>query len=161
TPYHKTPNVRAEAEFSATNLFRFCAVHLSQENSDEDTHTESQRPEARSLMDTHTIAVVIAASGVLGVVVWVLAKLGQALIKVAEALAAAAAVFFAFWLVIKAVLWALRQTFTHWRTSLTVIGALAWWQWWGWESLATTTGVVAVALAGWRLLDLRSFDAWA
>jgi DNA segregation ATPase FtsK/SpoIIIE, S-DNA-T family len=112
-------------------------------------------------MDAHTIAVVIVAGGVLGVVVWVLAKIGQALIKIAEALAAAAAVFFALWLVIKALLWALRQTITHCRTSLTIVAALAWCRWWGWESLTITAGVVAAALAGWRLVDLRSFDGWA
>jgi DNA segregation ATPase FtsK/SpoIIIE, S-DNA-T family len=112
-------------------------------------------------MDPSTIVAVIAGAGGLGVVVWVLAKVGKALIKIAEALATAAAVLLALWLVIKAVGWALRQTFTHWRTSLTVLAVLAWWHWWGWESLATTSGVVATVLAGWRLLNLRAFDAWA
>jgi DNA segregation ATPase FtsK/SpoIIIE, S-DNA-T family len=130
-------------------------------NSSEDTHKEPPRPQVWSLMDAHTIAVVIAGGGALGVVVWVLAKVGKALIKIAEALAAAAAVFFALWLVIKVALWALRQTVTHWRTSLTVVGVLSWWNWWGWESLATTAGVVAAVLTAWRLLDVRSFDAGA
>jgi DNA segregation ATPase FtsK/SpoIIIE, S-DNA-T family len=112
-------------------------------------------------MDAHTIAVLIAGGGALGVFVWLLAKLGKALIKIAEALAAATAVVLALWLVIKAVVWALRQTLTHWRTSLTIVGVLAWWHWWGWESLAITGGAVVGLLAGWRLLDLRSFDAWA
>ena len=112
-------------------------------------------------MDAQLIAVVIAGGGALGLVVWALAKLGKALIKIAEALAAAAAVLFALWLVIKAVLWALRQTVTQWRTSLTVLGVLAWWLWWGCLSLVLTVGVVAVVLTGWRLLDLVSFDAWA
>jgi hypothetical protein len=35
-------------------------------------------------MDAYRIALVIAGAGVLGVVVWVLAKLGKALIKLAE-----------------------------------------------------------------------------
>jgi S-DNA-T family DNA segregation ATPase FtsK/SpoIIIE len=113
------------------------------------------------MMDLSTIATLIAGAGGLGIVVWMLAQLGRALIKIAEALAAAAAVFFALWLVIKAVGWALRQTFTHWRTSLTVIALLAWWHWWGWESLATTAGIAAAVLLGWRLADLRSFDAGA
>jgi S-DNA-T family DNA segregation ATPase FtsK/SpoIIIE len=112
-------------------------------------------------MDAYTIAVVIASGGVLGVVVWVLAKIGHALIRIAEALAAAAAVFFALWLVIKAVGWALRQTLTHWRTSLTIVVGLAWWRWWGPESLAITAIALAATLAGWRLADLRSFDTWA
>jgi S-DNA-T family DNA segregation ATPase FtsK/SpoIIIE len=112
-------------------------------------------------MDLSTIAAVIAGATGLGIVVWVLAKLGRALIAMAEALAAAAAVFFALWLVIKSVRWVLRQTFTHWRTSLTVVVLAAWWHWWGWVSLATTAGVVVAMLVGWRLLDLRSFDVWA
>ncbi len=112
-------------------------------------------------MDAYLIALVIAGGGVLGVVVWVLAKVGKALIKVAEVLAAAAVVLFAVWLVVKAGVWALRQVFDHWRTSLVLVAALAWWQWWGWASLALTAGVVAGVLTGWRLVDLASFDAWA
>ncbi|MGB9281345.1 MAG: FtsK/SpoIIIE domain-containing protein [Pseudonocardiaceae bacterium] len=112
-------------------------------------------------MDAYTVAVVMAGGGTLGVVVWLLAKLGKALITIAEALAAAAVVFLAMWLGIKAMLWALRQTVTHWRTSLTVVALLAWWHWWGWPSLATTVCVVMGALTGWRLLDVTSFDAWA
>ncbi|MBV8995216.1 MAG: cell division protein FtsK [Pseudonocardiales bacterium] len=112
-------------------------------------------------MDAQVIAILIAGGTALGVVVWMLAKVGQALIKIAERLAAAAVVFFALWLVIKAVAWALRQTVTYWRTSLTVVGVLAWCHWWGWESLATTAALLAAVLIGWRLVNLRSFDAWA
>jgi DNA segregation ATPase FtsK/SpoIIIE, S-DNA-T family len=112
-------------------------------------------------MDAYLIALVLAGGAALGVVVWVLAKLGKALIKIAEALAAAAVVLFAVWLVIKAVVWALRQMLTHWRTSLTVLAIFAWWHWWGGASLALTAGVVAGVLTGWRLVDLASFDAWA
>ena len=74
-------------------------------------------------MDAYLIALVLAGGAALGVVVWVLAKLGKVLIKIAEALAAAAVVLFTVWLVIKAVVWALRQTVTHWRTSLAVVAA--------------------------------------
>jgi S-DNA-T family DNA segregation ATPase FtsK/SpoIIIE len=112
-------------------------------------------------MDAQTVAVVVAGGGALGVVVWVLAKVGKALVTIAEALAAAAVVFFVVWLAIKAVLWALRQTLTHWRTSLTVVALLAWWHWWGWASLAITGAGVVGLLAGWRLVELRSFDGWA
>jgi S-DNA-T family DNA segregation ATPase FtsK/SpoIIIE len=112
-------------------------------------------------MDVQMIAVLTAAGAALGIVVWVLAKIGRVLIKIAEALAAAAAVIFVLWLVVKALGWAWRQTFTHWRTSLTVIAVLAWWHSWGWPSLVVISGVMAGALTGWRLLDLRSFDAWA
>jgi S-DNA-T family DNA segregation ATPase FtsK/SpoIIIE len=107
------------------------------------------------------IAAVIAGGGLLGVVVWVLAKVGKALVTIAEALAAAAVVIFAVWLAIKAVVWALRQTMTHWRTSLALVSLLSWWHCWGGTSLALTAGVVTAVLAGWRLVDLASFDAWA
>jgi hypothetical protein len=60
-------------------------------------------------MDAQTVAVVVAGGGALGVVVWVLAKVGKALVTIAEALAAAAVVFFVAWLAIKAVVWAFRQ----------------------------------------------------
>ena len=60
-------------------------------------------------------------------------------------------VFLTIWLAIKALLWALRQTVTHWRTSLTVVAVLAWWHWWGWVSLAATAAVLAGLLIGWRL----------
>ncbi len=112
-------------------------------------------------MDVRMIAVLVAGAGVLGVVVWSLAKIGQVLIKVAEALAAAAVVAFAVWLVIKAGVWAIRQAVTRWRTSLTVLAVSAWWHWWGGPSLVLTVSVVAAVLTGWRLIDLVSFDAWA
>jgi S-DNA-T family DNA segregation ATPase FtsK/SpoIIIE len=112
-------------------------------------------------MDAYMIALVIAGGAALGLVVWLLAKLGKALIKIAEALAAAAVVLFAVWLVIKAVVWALRQVLIHWRTSLTVLAMVAWWRWWGGTSLALTAGVVAGVFTGWGLVDLASFDAWA
>jgi S-DNA-T family DNA segregation ATPase FtsK/SpoIIIE len=112
-------------------------------------------------MDAYMIAELIAGGGVLGVVVWVLAKVGKALIQIAEALAAAVVVFLAVWLMIKAVLWALRQVVTHWRTSLTVLVVTAWWHCWGWMPLAITGAVVAAVLTGWRLAELASFDSWA
>jgi DNA segregation ATPase FtsK/SpoIIIE, S-DNA-T family len=64
-------------------------------------------------MDTQTIALLIGGGSALGVIVWLLAKVGRALIKVAEALTAAAVVFFALWLMIKALVWAMRQTLIH------------------------------------------------
>jgi len=112
-------------------------------------------------MDTYLVAGLIAGSAVLGVVVWLLAKIGHALIRVAEALAAAAVVIFALWLVIKAVVWAIRQAVTRWRTSLTVLAVVAWVHWWDWPSLVLTVSVIAAPLIGWRVIDLMSFDAWA
>ncbi|MGH3857890.1 MAG: cell division protein FtsK, partial [Pseudonocardiaceae bacterium] len=109
-------------------------------------------------MDMSLIALVLAGGGVLGVAVWALAKIGKALIKIAEALAAGAVVVVAVWLVVKAVVWALHQVLTRWRTSLTVLAKVAWWHWWGWASLLLTAGVVAGVLTGWRLVDLASFD---
>src|ERR671938_137227 len=113
------------------------------------------------MMDAQAIALLIAGGGALGAAVWVLAKIGHVLIKVAEALAAAAAVFIALWLMIRAVVWALRQTLTHWRTSLTLVALGGWWHWWGPTSLAITVAVVAGVLLGWRLTDLAAFDVWA
>ena len=112
-------------------------------------------------MEFSTIAALIAGAAGLGVLVWLLAKIGKALLTIAEALATAAVVFLALWLVIKAVWWALRQAFTHWRMSLTMLGMLTWGQCWGWPSLMITAGVLTGALAGWRLFSVRSFDTWA
>ncbi|HEX6403692.1 MAG TPA: FtsK/SpoIIIE domain-containing protein [Pseudonocardiaceae bacterium] len=112
-------------------------------------------------MDAQLIAVLLVGSAALGVVVWLLAKVGQALIKVAEALAAAAVVVFTIWLVIKALVWAIRQAVIYWRTSLTVLAVAAWSRWWGWPTLAVAVGVLAVVLLGWRVADVVSFDAWA
>ena len=112
-------------------------------------------------MDAYLITGLVAGGAVLGVVVWVLAKIGQALIKVAEALAAAAVVVFALWLMIKAVVWAIRQAVTRWRTSLTVLAVVAWVHWRDWPSLVLTVSVIAAVLIGWRVVDLVSFDAWA
>jgi DNA segregation ATPase FtsK/SpoIIIE, S-DNA-T family len=111
-------------------------------------------------MTSYTIAVVIAGGVTLGVLVWILSHIGKALIQIAEALAAAALVFATIWLLIKALVWAIRQAMTHWRTSLTVVAVLAWWHWWGGLSLAITVGVVTVGLSVWRLVDLGSFDPW-
>ncbi|MCA1695046.1 MAG: cell division protein FtsK, partial [Actinobacteria bacterium] len=86
-------------------------------------------------MDTQMIALVVAGLGGLGVLVWVLAKVGKALITIAEALAAAVVVvvvLLAVWLVVKAGVWALRQVFVHWWTSLAVVVLVvlvAWWHW--------------------------------
>jgi S-DNA-T family DNA segregation ATPase FtsK/SpoIIIE len=54
---------------------------------------------------TQTIALLIAGGGALGVIVWAFATLGKALVTIAEALAAAAVVFLALWLAVKAVGW--------------------------------------------------------
>ena len=104
-------------------------------------------------MDAVMIAMLVAGVGVLGLGVCVLAKVGQSLIKIAEALAAAAAVVFAVGLLVKAGMWAIRQAFTRWRTSLTVLAVAGWWHWWGWSSLVLTVGLVIPA----RSRSLRSW----
>jgi S-DNA-T family DNA segregation ATPase FtsK/SpoIIIE len=112
-------------------------------------------------MNAQTIAVLIAGGGALGVVVWLLAKVGKVLVKITEILVAATVVFVAVWLVVKGVVWAFRQAATRWRTSLTMLAVLAWWHWWDWTPLVITLGSVGLVLTGWRLVDLASFDAWA
>ena len=97
-------------------------------------------------MDLSLIAGVIAGAGALGVVVWLLAQLGRVLVRIADALAAAAVVFLAVWLMVKAVVWAIRQVITHWRTSLTLLALGTWWHWWGWPSLTLTTSVLTEPL---------------
>ncbi len=100
----------------------------------------------------------LVGGAVLGVVVWLLHKLGRALATIAEVLAAAAVVFIALWSALKLLVWLGKQVFTHWRTSLGVLALAAWWNWLGWLPLAVTAGSVAVVLAVWRLIDLVSFD---
>jgi S-DNA-T family DNA segregation ATPase FtsK/SpoIIIE len=112
------------------------------------------------MMAAHSLGVLVLAGGGLGVVVWLLAKLGRLLAKVVEAVAAAAVLFVALWLVIKAVVWALRQALVHWRTSMAVLAVVVWWHWCGWISLVVLVGAVAVSLACWRLVDLLSYDRW-
>lgn len=52
-------------------------------------------------MDAHSIGMLILAGGALGIVVWLLHKLGKALIVIVETVAAAAVVFVAIWWLIK------------------------------------------------------------
>jgi DNA segregation ATPase FtsK/SpoIIIE, S-DNA-T family len=111
-------------------------------------------------MNVHLIAFMVAGV-VLGVVVWLLAQLGRALIRIAEVLAAAAVVGLGVWLALKAVVWAFRQAVTHWRTSLAVLAVVGWWQCWGWPSLALTAGVLALVLVMWRWAERVSFETWA
>jgi S-DNA-T family DNA segregation ATPase FtsK/SpoIIIE len=112
-------------------------------------------------MSPHMIAMLILAGGCTAVVVWVLHKIGKALVAVAEALATVAVVFVAVWWLLKCGVWTVRQVVRHWRTSLGLVAVLAWWHWLGWLSLAWTVGGLAVALVGWRLVDVGSFDRWA
>jgi S-DNA-T family DNA segregation ATPase FtsK/SpoIIIE len=98
--------------------------------------------------------------GLLGVVVWVLHKIGRALAAVLEALAALAVVFVALWWLAKSVAWALGQVAARWRTSLAVVGLVVWCEVWGWVSLAVAVSAVVSALSAWRLQSRVSFDHW-
>ncbi|MGH3702800.1 MAG: cell division protein FtsK, partial [Pseudonocardiaceae bacterium] len=112
-------------------------------------------------MDGHTIGVLLLGGTGLAVLVWVLHKIGKALLAVVETLAALAVVFVALRWLLKALVWLLTQIVTRWRTSLTVLALAAWWSWWGWSSLVLTLAVVALALVVWRWVDVVSFDTGA
>jgi hypothetical protein len=60
-------------------------------------------------MDAHAIGVLLAGGMGFGVVVWVLHKIGKALLAVVEALAAVAVVFVALWWLLEALVWLLTQ----------------------------------------------------
>ena len=111
-------------------------------------------------MDAQTIGMLLLAGVGLGVVVWVLHKIGTVLLALVETLAAVAVVFVALWWLTKALAWLLTQTVTRWRTSLTVLTLATWWHGWGWPSLALTLGVIALTFGVWRWVDLVSFDTW-
>jgi S-DNA-T family DNA segregation ATPase FtsK/SpoIIIE len=112
-------------------------------------------------MSPHTIGVLVLGGGCVAVAVWVLNKIGKALVVVAEAVATVAVVFVALWWLVKALAWSARQIVRHWRTSIGVATALAWWHWLGWPSLAISVAGVAVVLLGWRVADVARFDQWA
>ncbi len=111
-------------------------------------------------MDAHSIGMLILAGGALGIVVWLLHKLGKALIVIVETVAAAAVVFVAIWWLIKSLWWLIQQVVMHPRTTGTVLFVLAWWYWLGWLSLVIAVGSAGVLTLVWRLLDLPSFDRW-
>ena len=77
-------------------------------------------------MSPHMIGVLVLGGGGTAVVVWVLHKIGKALVAVAEALATVAVVFVAVWWLVKAGAWTVRQVVRHWRTSLGLVAVLAW-----------------------------------
>lgn len=112
-------------------------------------------------MDAHSIGILIVVGGGLAVLVWLLHKLGKALITIAEIVTAATVVFVALWWLIKSLAWLVKQIVMHPRTTLTVAALLMWWQWLGWLSLSITASSLTLALVAWRLLDVMSFDRWA
>jgi S-DNA-T family DNA segregation ATPase FtsK/SpoIIIE len=108
----------------------------------------------------HAQAVILLLIG-LAVLGWVLHKLGHYLKQFLEVVATIAVVFATLWLIGKGLWWTAKTIVKHWRTTLTTIAVGAWWHWLGWQSLAITVGVVAVALVAWRIVDLDSYDPYA
>jgi DNA segregation ATPase FtsK/SpoIIIE, S-DNA-T family len=111
-------------------------------------------------MDTRTMAMLLLGGASLAVLVWVLHKIGKALIALFEALATIAVVFVALWGLAKATAWLVRQIITHWRTSMSVLAMTLWCQHWSWPSLAVSLGLITGVLLGWRAVDVVSFDGW-
>jgi S-DNA-T family DNA segregation ATPase FtsK/SpoIIIE len=111
-------------------------------------------------MDAHTLAVLVLGGAGLGLLVWVLHKLGKALVVIAEAFAAAAVVFVALWWLVKGVWWLMQQIATHPRTTGTVLLVGAWCWWLGWISLASVLGGLALVALSWWRLDALRYDQW-
>jgi S-DNA-T family DNA segregation ATPase FtsK/SpoIIIE len=103
---------------------------------------------------------VVLVAGV-AAALWVLARLGQALMKLLEGAAAIAVVFLTTWLAVKAISRVVRWTVRHWRTSLAIAAVVAWWRWLGLVSLLAAVALVAVGLLAWRRVNRTAFEAWA
>jgi S-DNA-T family DNA segregation ATPase FtsK/SpoIIIE len=103
---------------------------------------------------------VLTAAGI-AAGLWMLHKIGHALTRVLEGLAAVAVVFVTLWLAVKGIYKLGHLIVTHWRTSSAALVVLAWLHWLGWFSLTVTVGAVAGGLALWPWIDLASFDVWA
>jgi S-DNA-T family DNA segregation ATPase FtsK/SpoIIIE len=106
------------------------------------------------------VEVLALVGGCAAVTVWLLHKIGKTLVVVAEAVATVAVVFVALWWLVKGLVWMVRQVGRRPRTSLAVVAVVAWWHWLGWLSLSVTLAGVLVMLAGWRLVDVMSFEWW-
>ncbi|OLF18925.1 FtsK/SpoIIIE domain-containing protein [Actinophytocola xanthii] len=110
-------------------------------------------------MNSQTLLQLLAAGGVVAVVVWVLNKIGKALASVLEALATVAMVLVALWLMVKTSYRAVRLVVAHWRTSLCAAFLTAWTWWWGWLPVLVTAVAVVGVLALWRWRHRTSFEA--
>ncbi|WP_410621765.1 FtsK/SpoIIIE domain-containing protein [Amycolatopsis sp. cmx-8-4] len=111
-------------------------------------------------MDAHGVMTLMAVSGGLAVLLWVLAKIGRALAGLAEMLAALAVFGMVLWGLARAVGWVVRQLVTHWRTCLTLVAAWAWCRWLGGLSLLVTVVVLGLVQLVWWRLDAVSYDQW-
>ncbi|MGD9531009.1 FtsK/SpoIIIE domain-containing protein [Pseudonocardia sp.] len=106
-----------------------------------------------------TGSLLMLAAG-LGVGMWVLHSIGQALTKLIEALAVIAAVFVTVWLLAKGLYRLVRLAIRWWRTTLTTTAVVIWCSWFGWPSLVITLAAVVVGLVGWRLAARDVFEPW-
>ena len=111
-------------------------------------------------MNAHAVGLLIVGGAGLGLLVWLLHKLGKALVAIAEIVTAAAVLFVALWWLVKAVAWLVKEIVMHPRTTSTVLVLLAWWRWLGWFSLTMAACSIAVGLISWWRIDLVSFDRW-
>jgi len=105
-----------------------------------------------------TSAQLVLLAATAGVGLWVLHKVGQALTKFLEALAAIAVVFLTAWLLVKGVWKTGRWMVRHWRTTLATAVLLGCLHWLGALSLGVTVAVLALGLLGWRYLGRESFE---
>ncbi|MBA3906977.1 MAG: cell division protein FtsK, partial [Pseudonocardiales bacterium] len=100
---------------------------------------------------------VLILAGVAGGL-WVLHKIGLALTKLLEALAAVAIVFVTAWLAVKGLWKAGRWMVRHWRTSIATALVLAWLYLLGWVSLVGSVVAIGVVLAFWRWANRETFE---
>jgi DNA segregation ATPase FtsK/SpoIIIE, S-DNA-T family len=108
-----------------------------------------------------TTSQLVLLLGGLGVELWLMRQIGQALTKLLEAVASVAAVLVTVWLLVRAVWWVGRQILRHWRTSFTAAAVVGWLYWWGWLPLMLTVAIVTVGLLVWRWVHRESFEPWA
>ncbi|GAA1974525.1 FtsK/SpoIIIE domain-containing protein [Amycolatopsis minnesotensis] len=111
-------------------------------------------------MNVHSPGFLVLLVLALGLVVWVLAKVGRALAAVVETLAFLAFLAVGLWWITRTCLWLLRQVGVHWRTSVVLVAAWAWCSLLGWVSLVCSAASVAFVLVTWRFLDEIRFDHW-
>lgn len=91
---------------------------------------------------------------------WVLHKIGKALVWIAEALAALLVLILIVALAIKYGYKLTRFVVTHPRSLATVLVGLACWYWIGWLPVAIVAGLVGIGSAVWFHRDRVGFDWW-
>ncbi|MBB4903990.1 FtsK/SpoIIIE domain-containing protein [Actinophytocola algeriensis] len=109
-------------------------------------------------MTAQALGTLVLAGGAIGVLVWLVNKIGRALTAVLEALATVTMVLVAVWLLVKTVYVAVKAAVTHWRTTLggALLTLCLWW--WGWIPVVGAIVAVAGILAVWRWRHRLSFE---